>query len=246
MGGRVYILSMHHISARRSGMAWDGTVRVKFNSFPNAESRILLGGTILTVLRKVPQYDGTTASTLYQVDGRLQQEGKGPGSLQASQASFLQAPASCPGALGAAFSASTRPHTRPPVGRPLHNSLRVDCLPPSGAHLGNRISRTSLANDGRQTRRGGGAHAGPKDGAQTRASTSTTRDRFAPTPEDARLSSLCLGAKPSRDPHGAPRPSRLGCQETADDHGQAEQCIGPASFCSAAGVLGFALLLLLS
>lgn len=33
---------------------------------------------------------------------------------------------------------------------------------------------------------------GPKDGAQT----GLTRDRFAPTPENARLASFCLGASP--------------------------------------------------
>lgn len=120
---------------------------------------------------------------------------------------------------------------------PLHNSLRVDCLPPSGAHLGNRISRTSLANDGRQTRRGGGAHAGPKDGAQTRASTSTTRDRFAPTPFlpwELNPHGILMG--PQGQAAWAARRPPMTMEKPSNE------CIGPASFCSAASLLCFALL----
>lgn len=151
---------------------------------------------------------------------------KGPGSLPGQ-------PASCKHLQAAQVLLLSPPppaHARPPVRRPLHNSLRVDCLPPSGAHLGNRISRPASPMTAARLDAEVGHMLGPRMGHR-QGLDKQTRDRFAPTPKNARLASFCLGAKPSRDPHGAPRPSRLGCQETADDHGQAEQWIGPASFC---------------
>lgn len=127
---------MHPISARRSG--WDGSS--ESNSFPAPVSRILLGGTVhidsATVRRQVYQVEyfeqlGTTFV-------------RWPVAATAAGAS---ARATIPaGQLPAApqLSASTRPPS-PPPGPPVvvaHSTfLSALIASPSGAHLGNRISR---------------------------------------------------------------------------------------------------------
>lgn len=200
MGGRVYILSKQPSQPVDRG--WDGTS--EFNSFPKPESRMLLGGTILTVLRYHGKYT-RHSSWVRRFDGRLQRR-QGQGSLQAS---FLQL-----------VSASTRA-PRPFVA---HSTL-LSALIASPSGEPNQSAR--LANDGRPSRRGGGAHAGPRMGHR-QGTCSLQRQRTPALP----VSQFCLGASP----HGAARPSRLGWQETADDLG-----LGPGGHANlepAAGAIG--------